>query len=105
MALQIQSPSVLTSLSLTYADLVAKHIQMNLDEKSKEHMFHLNALAKALPHRDELPSNVIILPQTSQLRTMTTIIRDKDTNPEDYIFYLERTSDRVIERYLRYDRF
>jgi uridine kinase len=72
---------------------------MNLEQKSKQHMFHLNALAKAVPHHDDLPFNVIILRQTNQLKAMTTIIRDRDTDPQDFIFYLERTSALVIERY------
>ena len=67
-------------------------------------MLELNALAKALTSHNNLPSNVIILAQTNQLRAMTTIIRDKDTDPEDHIFYLERASGRVIERYLNVTR-
>lgn len=91
-------------MCLAKSDLVAKHIAMNLEEKSKKHMLELNALAKALTSHNNLPSNVIILAQTNQLRAMTTIIRDKDTDPEDHIFYLERASGRVIERYLNVTR-
>ncbi|CAG8564244.1 14269_t:CDS:2 [Cetraspora pellucida] len=38
------------------------------------------------------PSNVICLPRTNQLEALLTIIRDKDTNRGDFIFY----SDRII---------
>ena len=67
-------------------------------EKSQQHMLDLKALAEECGIGNTLPSSMIILPQTNQLKTMTTIIRDKDTDPEDYIFYLERVSGRVIER-------
>ncbi|KAG0271505.1 Uracil phosphoribosyltransferase, synthesizes UMP from uracil, partial [Linnemannia exigua] len=38
------------------------------------------------------PSQVILLPQTQQLKALTTIIRDKNTQRADFIFY----SDRII---------
>lgn len=46
-----------------------------------------------------LPKNIVVLRQTNQLRVMTTIIRDKDCDKGDFIFYLERTSSLVLERY------
>ncbi|KAF9280394.1 Uracil phosphoribosyltransferase, synthesizes UMP from uracil [Linnemannia elongata] len=38
------------------------------------------------------PKQVIVLPQTQQLKACTTIIRDKNTQRADFIFY----SDRII---------
>ena len=35
---------------------------------------------------------VRVLPQTAQLRAMMTIIRDRDTGRDDFVFY----SDRII---------
>ena len=72
---------------------------MNLAEKSAQHMLDLRALAEDCHVEATLPSNIIILKQTNQLRAMTTIIRDKDSDREDFIFYLERTSSLVLERY------
>uniref|UniRef100_A0A060T8B5 uracil phosphoribosyltransferase n=1 Tax=Blastobotrys adeninivorans TaxID=409370 RepID=A0A060T8B5_BLAAD len=39
-----------------------------------------------------LPSNVVVLPATNQLKGLYSIIRDRDTPRSDFIFY----SDRII---------
>jgi uridine kinase len=79
------------------ADVVAKHISFNLAEKSEQHILDLKALAQECDSETNLPSNIIILKQTNQLRAMTTIIRDQLSEREDFIFYLERTSSVVLE--------
>jgi hypothetical protein len=61
-------------------------------------MLDLKALAIEADDMGELPPNIAVLPQTNQLSAMTTIIRDKSADPEDFIFYLERASGLVIER-------
>jgi len=81
-------------------DVVSKHISLNLAEKSAQHMLDLKALAEDCNVEGTLPSSVIVLNQTNQLKAMTTIIRDKHAESEDFIFYLERTSSLVLERYL-----
>jgi uracil phosphoribosyltransferase len=81
-------------------DVVSKHISLNLAEKSAQHMLDLKALAEDCNVEGTLPSSIIVLNQTNQLKAMTTIIRDKDAESEDFIFYLERTSSLVLERYL-----
>jgi len=63
-------------------------------------MLDLKALAEDYDAEGTLPSSIIVLNQTNQLKAMTTIIRDKDSESEDFIFYLERTSSLVLERYL-----
>jgi len=78
-------------------DVVAKHISLNLAEKSAQHMLDLNALVQEIDSETNLPPNIIILNQQNQLRAMTTIIRDQDTEREDFIFYLERASSLVLE--------
>jgi uridine kinase len=62
-------------------------------------MLDLKALAEDCHVEAILPSSIIVLNQTNQLKAMTTIIRDKESEPEDFIFYLERTSSLVLERY------
>ena len=64
-------------------------------------MLDLKALAGDGHVEAILPSNIIVLNQTNQLKAMTTIIRDKESETEDFIFYLERTSSLVLERYTR----
>lgn len=61
-------------------------------------MLDLNALVQEIDSETNLPPNTIILNQQNQLRAMTTIIRDQDTEREDFIFYLERASSLVLER-------
>jgi uracil phosphoribosyltransferase len=61
-------------------------------------MLDLKALGEDYDVDATLPSNIVILKQTNQLRAMTTIIRDKAAEREDFIFYLERTSSIVLER-------
>jgi uridine kinase len=72
---------------------------LNLAEKSAQHLLDLKSLAVDSEVEIDLPSNIIILDQTNQLRAMTTIIRDKDAESEDFIFYLERTASLVLTRY------
>jgi uridine kinase len=69
-------------------------------EKSAQHLLDLKALAGDSHVEAALPPNIIVLNQTNQLKAMTTIIRDKDAESEDFIFYLERTSSLVLERYV-----
>lgn len=71
---------------------------MNLSEKSAQHMLDLKALAVDGNVETTLPSNIIVLSQTNQLKAITTIIRDGDAESEDFIFYLERTSSLVLGR-------
>ena len=63
-------------------------------------MLDLKALAEDTNVDGTLPSNIAVLSQTNQLKAMTTIIRDKDAETEDFIFYLERTSTLVLTQYL-----
>ncbi|ODO06876.1 uracil phosphoribosyltransferase [Cryptococcus amylolentus CBS 6273] len=43
-------------------------------------------------HKAELPDNALVLPPTSQLQSLLTIIRDEQTQRGDFVF----TSDRII---------
>lgn len=61
-------------------------------------MLDLRTLAEDCHIEATLPSNIIVLKQTNQLKAMTTIIRDKDCDKGDFIFYMERTSSLVLER-------
>jgi uridine kinase len=79
-------------------DVVAKHISLNLAEKSAQHMLDLKALAVDCDVQIPLPSNIIVLEQANQLRGMITIIQNRDSDRGDFIFYLERVSSLVLER-------
>ncbi len=62
-------------------------------------MLDLEALTKKIHEGAPLPENIIVLDQTNQLRAMTTMIRDQECDREDFVFYLERISRLVFERY------
>ena len=96
-----QRLSVCLTIDNLTLDVVAMHISMNLAQKSARHVLDLKALAQNLDVETTLPSNIIVLQQKNQLKVMTTIIRDIDSSPQDFIFYLERLSSLVVERYVR----
>ena len=80
------------------ADMVAKHISINLADKSAQHMLDLKALAEDCDIENPLPSNIIVLEPANQLRGMITIIQDRNSEKGDFIFYIERISSIVLER-------
>lgn len=63
-------------------------------------MLYLESLAKEVQKHAPLPQSIVILEQTNQLKAMTTMIRDQECDREDFVFYLERVSSLVLERYL-----
>ncbi|CDR37616.1 CYFA0S01e13388g1_1 [Cyberlindnera fabianii] len=46
----------------------------------------------------KLPENVIVLPQTNQLRGLYSIIRSKNTHRSDFVFYSDRIIRLLVER-------
>lgn len=76
--------------------MIVNHIQNALTAKSIEHREHLEQLRESCADK-ELPSTIKILKQTNQVKGIHTIIRDRHTNREDYIFYLERLTSIIIE--------
>ncbi|KAF8421290.1 uridine kinase family-domain-containing protein [Tirmania nivea] len=77
--------------------MVVKHIQRALWEKSKQHMQTLVELGEYQPD-EPLSSNIDILPDTTQMKGMHTIIHNQETSREDFIFYFDRISTLLIER-------
>ncbi|KIJ41470.1 hypothetical protein M422DRAFT_31698 [Sphaerobolus stellatus SS14] len=59
-----------------------------------------NHTSKALP--ENIPPNVITLPQTAQLEALYTIIRDKETSRGDFIFYTDRIIRLLVEEGLNH---
>ncbi|CAG8652793.1 16182_t:CDS:2, partial [Dentiscutata heterogama] len=53
-------------------------------------------------HTYSPPSNVVCLPRTNQLEALLTIIRDKDTNRGDFIFYSDRIIRLLVEEGLNH---
>ncbi len=79
--------------------MVVKSVEHKLLEKSTHHRAALTRL-EIEAQSEPLSPKVIVLPQTSQLRGMNTIIRDIDTSSEDFIFYFDRFIALLIEQYV-----
>ncbi|KAJ5521659.1 hypothetical protein N7527_005774 [Penicillium freii] len=83
----------------TAIDMVVKHIQRKLQEKSDNHTEALRKLG-LVAAAVELPSNVHVLPSTSQFVGMNTILQNPETEQEDFIFYFDRLVSILIEKAL-----
>ncbi|KAK0744203.1 uridine kinase family-domain-containing protein [Schizothecium vesticola] len=79
--------------------MVVQFIQQKLLEKSSRHRAALTELEIAA-ESEPLSDRVVILPQTSQLHGMNTIIRNIDTDSEDFIFYFDRFATLLVEQAL-----
>lgn len=75
---------------------MVQYIQQILAEKSKEHQATLTRLEREAMQAT-LSDRVVFLPQTAQLRGMSTIIHDVGTTSEDFIFYFDRLAALLIE--------
>ncbi|ODH44806.1 uridine kinase [Paracoccidioides brasiliensis] len=81
------------------SDLVVKHIQRNLREKSEAHNLELQKLGK-LVEEQPLSSNVLVMKQTPQFVGINTILQDPLTEQVDFVFYFDRLACIMIERAL-----
>lgn len=76
--------------------MVTQYIERKLTEKSTTHRTELKRLGKAV-EEEPLSKRVILLGQTSQVKSMNTIIQDRDTPAEVFIFYFDRFATLLIE--------
>ncbi|KAJ5972547.1 uncharacterized protein N7479_002465 [Penicillium vulpinum] len=83
----------------TAIDMVVKHIQRKLQEKSDNHTEALRNLG-LIAAEGKLPPNVHVLPSTPQFIGMNTILQNPETEQEDYIFYFDRLVSILIEKAL-----
>ncbi|KAJ5809453.1 Uridine kinase [Penicillium pulvis] len=85
--------------NLTAIDMVVKHIQRKLQEKSEAHTEELHRLG-LIAAKVELPHNVHVLPATPQIVGMNTILQNPETEEVDFVFYFDRLASILIERAL-----
>lgn len=78
-------------------DMVAKHIQRILWEKSKQHQSNLRRLGEQVEDEPISP-NVFVLPESPQILAMNTLLQNPATDEVDFIFYLDRMATLLIER-------
>lgn len=79
-------------------EMVVGHVQRTLNEKSRKHQEDLQRLGQQVED-EPLADNVLLLKQTRQIVGMSTIIQNPMTKDEDFIFYFDRLSTLLVERY------
>jgi len=77
--------------------MVTQYIERKLFEKSTKHRGDLKRLGIAAED-EPLSDRVVLLEQTPQIKGMNTIIQDRDTLTEDFIFYFDRLATLLIEQ-------
>lgn len=77
--------------------MVVQHIQRKLDDKSEKHNAELTRLG-LIASEEQLSSNVLMMPQTSQFVGMNTILQDPATEQVDFVFYFDRLAALLIEK-------
>lgn len=80
-----------------WSDMVVKHIQRKLQEKSDRHSAELHELV-AITSDEQLSANVQIMQPTSQFVGMNTILQDPETDHVDFVFYFDRLAALLIEK-------
>lgn len=78
-------------------DIVVKHVQRLLQEKSRKHQDDLKRLGEQVED-EPLSPNVLVMEQTKQILGMSTIIQNPMTETVDFIFYFDRLSALLVER-------
>ncbi|CAL5875004.1 uncharacterized protein PFLUO_LOCUS9307 [Penicillium psychrofluorescens] len=83
----------------TAIDMVVKHIQHKLEEKSDVHTAELRKLG-LIAAKVDLPPNVHVMPSTNQFLGMNTILQNPETEHVDFVFYFDRLASILIEKAL-----
>ncbi|KAI0368662.1 armadillo/beta-catenin/plakoglobin [Pilatotrama ljubarskyi] len=83
-------------------ELIATHVRRKIDDRSR---YLRERLARIGPQdlspgevSDQDFPNLTVLPQTPQLRGIYTILRDRTTSREDFIFFTDRLSTFLSEK-------
>ena len=78
-------------------DMIVRHIQRTLAEKSKMHREALHRLGQEVED-EPLSPNVLLVEQRKQFVGMSTILQNPATDDVDFVFYFDRTATFLIER-------
>ncbi|XP_077443862.1 uridine-cytidine kinase-like 1 [Stigmatopora argus] len=79
-------------------DLIVQHVHSQLE---KREITVRSALASA-PQGQPLPATLSVLKSSPQVRGMHTIIRNKETNRDEFVFYSKRLMRLLIEHALSF---
>ncbi|KAF7799783.1 hypothetical protein EIP86_011025 [Pleurotus ostreatoroseus] len=82
-------------------DLIATHIRRQLKDRTAR--FRPIMASASKPNSPVIPPpiswrNIIVIPQTSQIKGILTILRDRTTSRGDFIFFVDRLSTYLIEK-------
>uniref|UniRef100_A0A7N6AW41 Uridine-cytidine kinase n=1 Tax=Anabas testudineus TaxID=64144 RepID=A0A7N6AW41_ANATE len=84
-------------------DLIVQHVHSQLEEVREVTYTHTLMAALASAHQAQpLPETLSVLESTPQVRGMHTIIRNKETSRDEFIFYSKRLMRLLIERALSF---
>lgn len=83
----------------TAIQMIVKHISRALQRKSALHLETLRSLGQD-PTDSPLSQNVKLLLQTPQLMGMHTVIHNRETGREAFLFYFDRMSTLLVEKAL-----
>lgn len=79
-------------------NIITNHIRRGLGRKSEEHLQHLESLGRALEPKSG--ARVVVLPLTNQRRGIHTILQDRQTSLQDFVFYFDRFARSLIDEAL-----
>ncbi|KAI5848240.1 uridine kinase family-domain-containing protein [Tricharina praecox] len=82
----------------TAIQMIVRHIQRALLKKSDEHIASLRKLNQGFEAEEPLAPNIKVLKESNQLTGMHTILHNRDTPREEFVFYFDRISTLLIER-------
>lgn len=81
--------------------LITQHVKRELDRRgyvTRSKVFTDDNKLADLP----LPTSLVVLPSTSEVKVLLTIIRDKTTSRDDFIFYSQRLMRLLLEHTLTF---
>ncbi|TRZ02573.1 hypothetical protein DNTS_018278, partial [Danionella cerebrum] len=81
-------------------DLIVQHTQSQLEELLMFSLIARRALLSTAHQSQPLPETLTVLESTPQVRGLHTIIRNKDTSRDEFIFYSKRLMRLLIEQAL-----
>ncbi|WVN86166.1 uridine kinase [Cryptococcus depauperatus CBS 7841] len=80
-------------------ELLVTHVKRQLETRSIQFRQILAHMGDDVPSEgaEKLDKQIILLDQTNQLRGIMTILRDKTTSREEFIFHIDRVSTIIVE--------
>uniref|UniRef100_A0A673GGH8 Uridine-cytidine kinase-like 1 n=1 Tax=Sinocyclocheilus rhinocerous TaxID=307959 RepID=A0A673GGH8_9TELE len=84
-------------------DLIVQHVHSQLEEVSEKGRYDSVLALLATAHQSQpLPQTLSVMESTPQVRGLHTIIRNKDTSRDEFIFYSKRLMRLLIEHALSF---